>query len=172
MNDLEGAKAMLAKTLNVNWLYTPFRTNYHAVDSMIAMMSNDSAGAEAAMKRAAALGGNSDSEQAVMLFNLGMMQMQQQNVAEAEANMRRATELGLPDEQASIAELNFAFIALNKRNINVAKKHAEKCRALKPTNADVLKHLAEFDKAMKQSGQFTDSTMAMRMAQQRNQKKR
>jgi tetratricopeptide (TPR) repeat protein len=166
MGDIAGAEAMLAKTINPKWLYSMFRSNYYAVQGMIAMSKNDLVGAEESMKYAASLGSGSGAEQATMLFSIGMTQMQQQKIKEGEASLRRASQMGLPDEQEAIVQLNFAFLALQRGNVNGAKAHAQKCRDLKPDNEEIKKNLADLDRALKQSGQFRNSTMAVRQQQQ------
>jgi tetratricopeptide (TPR) repeat protein len=166
--DIAEAKLILSKTLNKNWLIGMFRGNYEAVRGMIAMAEGDMATAEEAMTNATQLSSGAPSQQAEMYFSVGMTQMQQQKHKEAEQNMRKASELGLPAEQESIVQLNLAAFALGRRDVASAKKHAQKCRDLKPTNAEVIKHLADVEKALKNSGQIQNTTTQMRMNNQRH----
>jgi Tfp pilus assembly protein PilF len=170
--DIQGAKDMLAKTINPNWLIPMFKGNYEAVRGMIAMSEGDMATAEEAMTNATKLTSGAPSQQAEMLFNVGMTQMQQRKLKEAEQTLRKASEMGLPNEQEAIVQLNLAFFTLNRRDVTSAKKHAQKCRDLKPSNPEILKNLVDVEKVLKQSGaQMQNSTNQMRMNNQRHLKR-
>jgi Flp pilus assembly protein TadD len=135
------------------------------------MSEGDMATAEAAMSNASSLMSGTPSQQAEMLFSVGMTQMQQQKHKEAEQSLRKASEMGLPSEQESIVQLNLAFFTLNRRDVTSAKKHAQKCRDLKPTNPEIIKNLGDIEKVLKNSGQIQNTTNQMRMNNQRHLKR-
>ncbi len=173
MGDLDGAEKMLNTTINPNWLISTFRANFFAIKGMIAMSNNDPASAEASMRMAAQLGGNSVAENAGMLLSLGMTQMQQQKLKEAEGNIKRAYDMGgLQEQEQGVALFYLTQLALNKRDITNAKGYYTKLKASKNLHPDLAKHILELDKIMKQSSQLGNSTMQVRQQQNMHQKRR
>lgn len=173
MGDLEGAEKMLNSTINPNWLVSTFRANYFAIKGMLAMSNNNPAAAEEAMRMAAQLGGNSVAENAGMLLSLGMTQMQQKKLKEAEVNIKKAYEMGgLPEQEQGVALFYLTQLALNKRDIAAAKTYYTKLKAAKVEHPEMKPHIVELDKIMKQSAQLGNSTMQIRQQQNMHQKRR
>ncbi len=175
MGDMDGAEKMLATTINPNWLISVFRANYFAIQGMLLMAKNDPAAAEVSMQQAAALGGNSAAESASMLLSLGMTQMQQQKLKEAEANIKKAYDmLGLPEQEQSVALFYLTQLALNRRDFTAAKNYYAKLKAAKVQHPELKQHLVEIDKVMKQvnAGQMGNTTMYIRQQQNQHQKRR
>ena len=175
MGDLDGAEKMLKTTINPNWLISVFRANFFAIKGMIAMQKQDPAAAEESMRIAAALGGNSVAESAGMLLSLGMTQMQQQKLKEAEGNIKKAYDMnGLPEQEQSVALFYLTQLSLNKRDFTSAKAHYAKLKSAKSIHPEIKPHLIEIDKIMKQvaAGNMGNSTMQIRQNQNQHQKRR
>ena len=145
--DMEGAERVIRGVRFPNLLYKPVRSAFYTVKGQLAMMKQDFDTAEKSMKKGIDLGSPIKEVEGANLLQLGMIQMQRSNFKQAESYIRQAIRKGLPDkENEAAAYLQMCNIMMNKREFRAAKEFFKKTKALKPTNAEMVKQIKEIEK--------------------------
>src|SRR6195952_572735 len=95
--NMEEAEKVLSSVKFPNLLYKPIRSVYYTLKGNIAMMKQDFAGAELNMKKGLDLGMPMKEAEGASLLQMGMLNMQKNDIRQAEKYIRSAIRSGLPD---------------------------------------------------------------------------
>lgn len=145
--DMDAAERVINGIKYPNLLYKPIRSAFYTVKGQLKMMKQDFDGAEIAMKKGLDLGSPIKEAEGANMLQLGMIAMQKGNFKQGESYIRQAIRKGLPDkENEAAAYLQMCNIMMNKREFRAAKDFFKRTKALKPTNAEIVKQIKEIEK--------------------------
>ncbi len=148
--DMDNAVSYLNKIKFPNLLFKPVRSAYYMLQSNVAMVNNDLAGAEAniknSIKHKSKLMGDTEG---MTYLQLATIELQKGKTKEARNNLLLALKHGIPDiENKAACYLQLSSIEIERKNFKIGKDYFRKAKALKPKSAQIVSQLKEMDKYM------------------------
>ncbi|MFY7651957.1 MAG: tetratricopeptide repeat protein [Chitinophagaceae bacterium] len=145
--DIETVKKILDSVWYPNLLYKPIRSTYFTIKGNLAMMNQDFDNAEKFLKQSSDLGNTMPEAEGANKLQLGMMSMQKGDLKQAEAYIRAAVRIGIPDKESeAMAYLALCQIFINKRQFRAGKDFFRKAKDCKPKTKQVVDQIKEIEK--------------------------